>query len=67
MKKIIIAVFLLAIAITSVSIVNPSYASSIPTISVDSNTQNFPSAHVGDTIQVNITVSNVQNLWAWDL
>jgi hypothetical protein len=36
-------------------------------ISVNPATQQFPSAHVGDTIQINITVSNVQNLWAWDI
>ncbi len=36
-------------------------------ISVDSATQQFSSAHVGNTIQINITVSNVQDLWSWDI
>ena len=47
--------------------INLTHASTTSTIKVDSATQQFPSAHVGDTIQVNITISNVQNLWAWDL
>jgi hypothetical protein len=49
------------------ALVKPSSASGTAIISVDSATQQFPSVRVGDTIQVNIDVSNVQNLWAWGI
>ncbi len=67
MKKIALVLFLTAITIASLFTISLSNASVTPTLSVDSATQQFPSAHVGDTIQVNITISNVQNLWVWDI
>ncbi len=67
MKKFILAIFLAVIALTSIVAVNISHASAATTISIDSSTQQFPSATVGSTIQVNIEISNVQGLWAWDI
>ncbi len=67
MKKIVITLLLIAIAITSASVINPLHASSTATLGVDPSTENFLSAHIGDTIQVNITLNNVQDLWAWDI
>ncbi len=67
MKKFIIAFFLVAIALTSVLTINSARASGTTTIGIESSTQQFPSANVGDTIQVNIEISNVQGLWAWDV
>jgi hypothetical protein len=68
MNKLIIAVFLIAITIASAFAINLTYATeTTPTVTVDSTTQQFPSAKVGETIQVNIVVSNVQDLWAWSL
>lgn len=63
----VIVLLLITIALASIFAVYPSYASTTPTLSVDSNTQQFPTAHVGDMIQVNITVSNMQDLWAWSI
>ena len=65
--KTTIALFLIAVALASAAAINPLRASETAIISVDSATQQFPSARVGDTIHVNIDVSNVQNLWAWDI
>jgi hypothetical protein len=67
MKKSALTLFLIAIALASVAAINHSHASEIAIVSVDSATQQFPSAHVGDTIHININVSNVQNLWSWDI
>ena len=51
----------------SAAAINCSNASETALISVESATQQFPSAHLGDTIHLNIDVSNVQNLWSWDI
>lgn len=67
MKKIAIVFFLTVIALASTVVVNTSHASTIATVSIDSSTQQFPSATVGSTIQVNIDVNNVQDLWLWDI
>jgi len=67
MRKSATVLFLIAIALASVAAIKASRASDTATISIDSATQQFPSEHVGDSIQVNIDVSNVQNLWAWDI
>ncbi len=67
MKKFVITLLLIAVTLTSALAINLAHASGTPTITVDSATQQFPSANVGDTIQVNITISNVQNLWLWDI
>ena len=56
-----------AVVLASFLAIHTTNASGTPTLGVDSATQQFPSAHAGDTIQVNITISNVQNLWAWDI
>jgi hypothetical protein len=61
------AAFLIAIVLVGAVVIGTSRASGAAIISVDPATQQFPSAQVGDVIQVNVTVSNVQNLWAWDL
>ena len=67
MRKSATVLFLIAVTLASVAAIMAYGASETATISIDSATQQFPSAHVGDTIQVNINVSNVQNLWAWDV
>jgi hypothetical protein len=35
-------------------------------VSVDPTTLQLPTANIGQTIEVNINVSNVQKLWGWD-
>ena len=67
MKRFMLAIFLIAVALASAMAINSSHASGTTTIGIDQTTQQFPSANVGDTIQVNITISNVQGLWAWDI
>ena len=67
MKKLMIALFLAVIILASVIAINPSRASTTTTISIASTTQQFSSATVGNTIQVNIVINNVQGLWAWDI
>ncbi len=67
MKKFVSVFFIVAFALTICIVVEPSHAATTTTITVDSSTQQFPSAKVGDTIQVNILINNVQGLWAWDL
>ena len=62
-----LAILFIALVLASAATVSTSHASETATISIDPATQQFNSAGVGDTIQVNITVSNVQNLWSWDL
>jgi hypothetical protein len=66
-KKSALALFLIAVALASAAGINHSYASETAIIGIDAATQKFPSAHVGNTIQVNIAVGNVQNLWEWDI
>jgi hypothetical protein len=61
------AILLLAFVLASATSINYSNASGTAIISVDSATQQFPSARLGDTIHVNIDVSNVQDLWSWDI
>jgi hypothetical protein len=67
MKKLVIALFLVLVTLTGAFAVNTSFAATTPTITVDPATQQFPSAHVGDKIQINITISNAQNLWLWEI
>jgi len=67
MKKTLIALLLISIALASTLIINPSHASTTATLGIDSSTQSFLSAKVGETIQVNLEISNVQDLWAWDI
>ena len=67
MKKFMFAIFLIAIALASAMAINSSHASGTATISVAPSTQQFPSATVGSTIQINIEISNVKDLWAWDI
>jgi len=62
-----LGLFLIVVVLASVRAINLSQASETTTISIDAATQQFNSTNVGDTIQVNIDVSNVQNLWAWDI
>jgi hypothetical protein len=66
-KKSAIAFFLLAVALASVLSIKPSLASETAIISVDPATRQFLAARLGDTIHVNIDVTNVQNLWSWDI
>ena len=66
-KRLTITSFLLAVVLASATAINCSNASGTAIINVDSATQQFPSAHLGDTIDVNIDVSSVQNLWSWDI
>lgn len=69
MRKPIVLLLIFAIVIGSAVILHTTSASgtSTATISIDSTTQQFPSAHVGDTIQVNIVVSKVSHLWCWNI
>jgi hypothetical protein len=67
MKKFVLAVFLAAIAFTCALAITPSHATATASIGVASSTQQFPNAKVGDTIHVNITITDVQNLWLWDI
>ena len=62
-----LALFLMAAILIGTSFVNLARANDTAIISIDSTTQQFASAQIGDTIQVEIDVSNVQNLWAWDI
>ena len=67
MKRTLITLVFIFVVVSSVLTINPISASTTPTLTVDSATQQFPSAKVGDTILVNVTISNVNNLWAWDI
>lgn len=67
MKTVKIVLLLAIIAFVSAIMINPIHASGTATIGIDSATQQFPSTQVGNTIQINITVSNVQDLWGWDI
>ena len=62
-----LAILFVAVFLASAATVSLSHASETATISIDPTTQQFNSAGVGDKIQVNILVSNVQNLWSWDI
>jgi hypothetical protein len=67
MKKILPALLLIAIAFISATAITPLHAATAATLGVDSSTQQFPTATVGSTIVVNLTISNIQGLWAWDM
>jgi hypothetical protein len=62
-----LASFLIVVVLATAAATNLSHASETATISIDPATQQFNFTNVGGTIQVNIDVSNVQNLWAWDI
>lgn len=51
--------------LATIVVVKPSYAQSTPTVSIDPKTLNLTNAYVGQTIQLNITVTDVQGLWGW--
>jgi len=66
MKTIAIAFCLILVALSCIVSVKPVTAETT-TVSVDPTNLNLATAHVGQTIQVNINVTNVQNLWGWSL
>ena len=66
MKKAIITLIILtSIVLTLFPIVNLTIAQSTPTIAL--SPAQITATQIGQLIQVNITISNVQNLWAWDI
>ena len=62
-----LAMLFVAVVLANAATVTLSHASETATVGIDPATQQFSSASVGDTIQVNILVSNVQNLWSWEI
>ena len=67
MKKTASVLSFVVLVLASFLMIGFSQASTTPTLTVDPATQQFPSAKIGDTIQVNITINDVQNLWLWDI
>lgn len=45
----------------------PSSLNESATLTIDPTSLQLPASQVGQTVSVNITVSNIQNLWAWAL
>ena len=66
MKSVAIALCLILVALSCIVSVKPVKAETT-TVSVDPTNLNLATAYVGQTIQVNINVTNVQNLWGWSL
>ena len=68
MKKGTAAFFLVLIALSAAMAIKPSQAAQpTATVSVDPAKLNLTTAYVGQTIQVDINVSNVNGLWGWAL
>ncbi len=47
--------------------VNQSRGQETPSITVEPSSLDLATAHLGQTIQINITVNNVHGLWGWDI
>lgn len=67
MKKGIIVFCLILFALASAVAIKPLQAKGTTTVSVDPTSLNLATAYIGQTIQININVSDVQNLWGWNL
>jgi hypothetical protein len=64
---IVLSVSLIAYAhFSSSTTANPYSSQSTATISINPTTLQLQTANIGQTIEVNINVSNVQKLWGWD-
>jgi len=66
LRKLAISSCLILIALACIISVEPVKAA-ITTVSVDPTNLNLSTAYVGQTIQVNINVTNVQDMWGWSL
>jgi hypothetical protein len=68
MKKETVAFCLILIALSSAMAIKPSQAAqATATVSVHPAKINLTTAYVGQTIQIDINISNVQGLWGWAL
>ena len=68
MKKGTVAFCLVLIALSAAMAIKPSQATqATATVSVNPAKLNLTTAYVGQTIQIDINVSNVQGLWGWAL
>ncbi|MCW4005183.1 MAG: cohesin domain-containing protein [Candidatus Bathyarchaeota archaeon] len=67
MKRSVTALFIvLALTVSSITL-NPVYADEPPTISVEPSTLQLTSDQIGETVQIDIVVTNVNNLWCWNI
>jgi hypothetical protein len=64
MKIPIQALVLALLILIGVGLMLPARAAGV-TVSIDPTTQQFTTVYVGQTIQVNINCSNIQDLWSW--
>ena len=66
MNKGIIALCLIFLALAAAIAIKPSQAAQkTPTVSVNPAQLNLTTASIGQIIQINLNVSNVQGLWGW--
>ena len=66
LRKLAISSCLILIALACIISVEPVKAA-ITTVSVDPTNLNLSTAYIGQTIQVNVNVTNVHDLFAWSL
>jgi hypothetical protein len=66
-RNLLTAALLLISVISMIAISPLSNAQQTPNLSITPNSTQLSAAQVGTTINVNFTVSNVQNLFAWNL
>ena len=66
MKKGTIAFCLILIALAAAIAIKPLQAQTTPTVSIDPTILNLTTTSIGQTIQININVTNVKDLWAWN-
>jgi hypothetical protein len=67
MKKIAVAFLAILIVSAAVSSLNLSLGKETATLTIEPSTQKLSTAQIGQTVQVNITISNVENLWGWGI
>jgi hypothetical protein len=67
MKQLHTAFLLALIALSLTITVIPSNAQATAKVSIDPAELQLTTAQVGQTIKVNVNVSNVKNLWAWGI
>jgi hypothetical protein len=67
MKKSIISLCLILLALTLAIATNSTQAKAVPEVSVDPSNLQLRTAYIGQTIQVNVNISDVTGLWGWEI
>jgi hypothetical protein len=67
MKKFALAFCIALVALTLSATIVPSLGAETPVVNTDPGSLTLQSAQTGQTIQINVTINNVQHLWAYSI